>query len=435
MPRWRPWPSPTEGEFLIAKSWRALTPRGKAFLVLGVVLLIACMAFGQRDLARVSILLILLPVAAIGVVGRSHLHLVSERTIDPPRVTLGERMDATLDLRKAGALPVGLLRFEDTVPRELGRRPRFTIHTFAGDWKRQLTYPLMGLARGRYRVGPLLVRAVDPFGLAQIDRQFRASNEVLVTPEVVPLTQMGAAAGNNASGESTPQKIGLVGQDDVLVREYRDGDDVRRIHWRSTARKGEIMVRREEQAWDPSVTILLDSRESSHAGTGRTSSFEWAVSAATSIAHHLITNGYRLAMVDSEGLVPTSSAEDPYAAREAVLLAMTDEDTCAIDSLETALETNLQRQGEMLVAVLGRLSPDDVTALATARRGRTVGLAIVLDVDSFTIRGLRAEPEVIAQHEECVRQLSDAQWRVVQVKRGSSVAEAWAELERRGGGA
>lgn len=114
---------------------------------------------------------------------------------------------------------------------------------------------------------------------------------------------------------------------------------------------------------------------------------------------------------------------------------MTDEDTCAIDSLETALETNLQRQGEMLVAVLGRLSPDDVTALATARRGRTVGLAIVLDVDSFTIRGLRAEPEVIAQHEECVRQLSEAQWRVVQVKRGSSVAEAWAELERRGGGA
>ncbi|WP_420175736.1 DUF58 domain-containing protein [Luteococcus sp. OSA5] len=420
---------------MIAKSWRALTGRGRVFLLVSLVGLIACMAFGQRDLARVCLLLLLLPLAAIAVVGRSRLHLVSERTIDPPRVTLGERMDATLSLRKAGALPVGLLRFEDTVPRELGRRPRFTIHTFAGDWQRKITYPLMGLARGRYRVGPLLVRAVDPFGLAQIDRQFRATNEVLVTPEVVPLGPLGSASGNNASGESTPQKIGLVGQDDVLVREYRDGDDVRRIHWRSTARKGEIMVRREEQAWDPSVTILLDSRASSHAGTGRTASFEWAVSAVTSIAHHLLTNGFRMTMVDVEGRVPTASAEDPYAAREAVLLAMTDEDLSDVTSLETALETNLHRQGEMLVAVLGRLNPADVAALATARKGRTVGLAIVLDVDSFTIRGLRADPEVMAQHEDCVRQLTEAQWRVVQVKRGSSVAEAWAELEHRGGGA
>ncbi|MEL4504137.1 DUF58 domain-containing protein [Luteococcus sp. H138] len=419
---------------MIAKSWRVLTARGKAFLLLGLLGLIACMAMGQRDLARVCALLILLPLAAILVVGRSRLHLVSERTIDPPRVTLGERMDASLALRKAGALPVGLLRFEDTVPRELGRRPRFTIHTFAGDWKRQITYPLMGLARGRYRVGPLLVRAIDPFGLAQIDRQFRASNEVLVTPEVVPLSQLGSASGSNASGESTPQKIGLVGQDDVLVREYRDGDDVRRIHWRSTAKKGEIMVRREEQAWDPSVTVLLDSRASAHAGTGRTASFEWAVSAATSVAHHLISNGFRLVMVDSDGVVPTASAEDPFAAREAVLLAMTDEQLSEYTGLESALETNLQRQGEMLVAILGRLTPADVAALATARRGRTVGLAIVLDVDSFTIRGLRAEPEVIAQHEQCCRQLSEAQWRVVQVKRGSSVAEAWAELERRTGG-
>ncbi len=418
---------------MIAKSWRLLTARGRTLLLVGLVGTIAALSFGQRDLAWLGLLALLLPVGALVIVGRSRLHLVSERTIDPPRVTLGERMQGRLNLSKAGALPVGLLRFEDTVPRELGRRPRFTIHTLAGDWKRELTYPLMGMARGRYRVGPLLVRAVDPFGLARIDRRFRASNEVLVTPAVIPLTQLGSAAGNNASGESTPQKIGLVGQDDVLVREYRDGDDVRRIHWRSTARKGEIMVRREEQAWDPSVTVLLDSRASAHAGNGRTASFEWAISAATSIAHHLIGNGFRLVMADAEGQVPTASAEDPFAAREAVLLAMTDEALSEQTGLDGALENNLARSGEMLVAVLGRLTPDDVTALATARHGRTVGMAVILDVDSFTIRGLRAAPEVLAQHESCVRQLADAQWRVVTARRGDEVADVWAELERRGG--
>lgn len=420
---------------MIAKSWRLLTARGRTLLVAGLLGTIAAVSFGQRDLAWLGLLLFLLPLGAIVVVGRSRLHLVSERTIDPPRVTLGERMQARLAVAKAGRLAIGLLRFEDTVPRELGRRPRFTLHTMAGDWRRELTYPLMGLARGRYRVGPLLVRAVDPFGLARIDRRFRASNEVLVTPQVVPLSQLANAAGNNASGESTPQKIGLVGHDDVLVREYRDGDDVRRIHWRSTARKGEIMVRREEQAWDPSVTVLLDSRASAHAGSGRTASFEWAVSAATSIAHHLIGNGFRLVMADADGLVPTASAEDPHAAREAVLLAMTDEGLSDRDGLEAAIEANTSHSGEMLIAVLGRLTRPDVTALATARRGRTIGMAIVLDVDSFTIRGLRATPEAIAEHEACVRQLADTQWRVVQARRGDQVADAWAELERRTTGA
>lgn len=418
---------------MIAKAWRLLTGRGRALLLVGLVGVVASVVLHQRDLAWIFCLLTLLPLFALAVVGRSRLHLVSERRIEPPRVTLGERMEATLGLRKGSSLPVGLLRFEDSVPRELGRRPRFTIGTFGGDWEREMSYPLMGMARGRYRVGPLLVRAVDPFGLARIDRQFRASNEVMVTPQVVPLNNLGSTGGNNATGEASPQKIGLVGHDDVLVREYREGDDVRRIHWRSTARKGEIMVRREEQAWDPTVTILLDSRASSHAGTGRTASFEWAVSAATSIAHHLIGNGFRTTLADAEGAVPTPSSEDPFAEREAVLLAMTDEDLCEADTLDAALEGNLHRQGDMLVAVLGRLRPADVTALATARRGRTRGLAIVLDVDSFTIRGLRAERAVQEEHEACVTQLADAQWRVVTASRGTSVADAWAELERRGG--
>ena len=417
---------------MFANPWRLLTLRGKAFALLGLVVAVAAVALGQRDLAWLGVLLLLLPLAAVLVVGRSRLHLISERTIDPPRVTLGQRMQASLTLHRAGSMPVGLLRFEDAVPRELGRRPRFTLHSMGGEWERTLSYPLMGLARGRYRTGPLMVRAVDPFGLARVDRQFRASNEVLVTPRIVPINELGAASGSNASGEATPQKIGLVGHDDVLVREYRDGDDVRRIHWRSTARRNELMVRREEQAWEPSVSLLLDSRGSSHAGQGRTSSFEWAISAATSIAHHMLTSGFRLEMVDAEGQVPTTSSEDPFAAREAVLLAMTDEQPSTHETLDAAVGNNLLR-GEMMIAVLGRLNQHDVAQLAAARRGRTVGLAVILDVDSFTIRRLRAEPEVIAEHEACVRQLADSQWRVVQVKRGDSIAQAWAELDHRGG--
>ena len=66
----------------------------------------------------------------------------------------------------------------------------------------------------------------------------------------------------------------MAGEDDVIPRAYRDGDELRRVHWRSTARYGELMVRREEQRWRNRATVLLDSRSISHMGTGAGSSFE-----------------------------------------------------------------------------------------------------------------------------------------------------------------
>ena len=93
----------------------------------------------------------------------------------------------------------------------------------------------------------------------------------------------------------------MVGQDDALVREYRQGDDVRRIHWRSTARWGDLMVRREEQAWDPSASIVLDSRASAHAGRGMHNSLEWAISAAASIGIHFLDDGFGIEIYEADG--------------------------------------------------------------------------------------------------------------------------------------
>ncbi len=154
------------------------------------------------------------------------------------------------------------------MPRELGSRPRFLVDKADQSWRRVVEYPLLGRVRGRFSTGPLTVRTSDPFGLVQLDRQFVATSEVMVTPRVVPLPTIRATGGAGSTGEARPHRIGVVGQDDVLVREYRQGDDVRRIHWRSTARWGDLMVRREEQAWDPSASIMLDSRAAAHAGRG-----------------------------------------------------------------------------------------------------------------------------------------------------------------------
>ncbi len=412
--------------------WRVLTSRGRGLIALGVIGIAAGMASDQRDVGWIGLLLLLTPIIAAVVVSRAHLHLICDRTVIPARVTLGGRMETRLRVRKQGRLPVGMLRFEERVPQQLGHRPRFSARAFTGEWDRQVTYPLDGLVRGRYRVGPLLVRAVDPFGLAQVDRRFRASNDVMVTPEIVPLGVLASASALGTSGESSPQRVGLIGTDDVMVREYRLGDDVRRIHWRSTAHKGELMVRREEQAWEPSVTLILDSREEAHGGTGRDSSFEWAVSAVASIAYHMIDAGFRVTVVDANGVLAECHTEDPFEAREAVLVALTAEHLYAQPDLRAALAaTDRVQRGEMAIAVLGRLTRTDLDALANLRHGRRQGIALLLDADSF---GSVTPPDAVAAHlSHSADVLSGQHWRVVTVAHGTSVADAWRAIEHVGG--
>ncbi|WP_284548197.1 DUF58 domain-containing protein [Aestuariimicrobium sp. T2.26MG-19.2B] len=413
---------------------RMLTSRGWTLVILGAIVTVAAMLFGQNDLLWLGLLLIALPAVAMVMVGRSRMSLAVERRLNPARAPLGERLRGSLTLTKRGSLPLGLLQFEEAIPRQLGRRPRFTVHRFAGEWSRQVNYPLEGLERGRYQVGPLLVRATDPFGLAKMDRRFASTRETMITPRIVPLSSMGSATGQGQSGDSTPQRIGLVGADDVLVREYRAGDDVRRIHWRSTARRDELMVRREEQAWDPSVSVLLDNRSSAHAGMGQDSSFEWAVSAAASVAMHMISSGYRLSILDTEGPLVDADTLTPDELRESVALTLTD---VTMTSHNTSLATMVRaatghQTGEVLIAITGRLSRDDVHALVAMRSHRAQGLAMVLDVDTFTARRFRGDESLAGEHEAAIDLLRRHAWRVVEVTGTTTIDEAWRSLDRVG---
>jgi uncharacterized protein (DUF58 family) len=87
----------------------------------------------------------------------------------------------------------------------------------------------------------------------------------------------------------------------VLVRPYRIGDELRRVHWRSTARYDELMVRLEERPWRGGTTLLLDRRDCAHRGRGAGSSLEYAISVAASVYAHLLARGEPVAMVAEDG--------------------------------------------------------------------------------------------------------------------------------------
>jgi len=429
--------------------WVLMTLRGKVTFVVGAVLAAVSVLFGQRDALLLGLLLLFLPLAAAVFVDRTRLKLSCERKVAPGRAAIGEQMTGTLALDRHGKLPVGVLRFEDQVPPALGPRPRFTLQNLAAEWSREVSYTLTGSQRGRFRTGPLLVRVSDPFGMAALDRRFNATSEVMVTPRIVPLDSMGNAGGTGSTGEARPQRLGLSGQDDILVREYVRGDDVRRIHWRSTARHGELMVRQEEQAWDPSATVLLDSREQAHRGSGPRGSFEWAVSLTASLAVHFLTEGYAITLFGADGPLADPQLGDlgKATSRREAIAQLTDVTLADSTDLSRAAEATLRGVGsQMTIAVLGLMSSADAAQLVEMHRNQAYAMAWVLDVDGWadTADGAdrpetagrtgadRTPAAVLADHDRAVALLQDAGWRVVRVTSEMTVDDAWVRMSRMG---
>ena len=343
-------------------------------------------------------------------------------------------MTAHLDLARRDGCRPAILLLEETVPRELGSRPRFLVDQFDLRWRRVVEYPLLGLVRGRYTIGPLTVRTTDPFGLAQLDRRFVATTRGDGHARVVPLPTIRTLRGSGQTGEARPHRIGLVGQDDVLVREYRQGDDVRRIHWRSTARLRRAHGAPRGAGLGSQRHLFLDTRPGAHAGRGMHNSFEWAVSAAASIGIHFLDDGFSIEIYEADGplRISGSMGQHSSASAELVISRLTDLGP-RHPSLHYAVESAaIDRAGQLVIAVMGRMTAADANALLRLRRNRAQGLAIMLDVDTFADQP--GSDQQRAQHELAAEILRDNQWRVIEVPRGMGVAEAWAALEQMSGG-
>jgi uncharacterized protein (DUF58 family) len=255
-------------------------------------------------------------------------------------------------------------------------------------------------------VGPLRVRVADSFGLVSITRAFTSSSVLTVTPRIIPLARPPVGGYWLGDSEHGRRSIAASGEDDVAPRAYRTGDSLHRVHWRSTARYGELMVRREEQYWRNTASLFLDSRRVSYSSD----LFELAVSAAASIGVHLAGEGFEARFVTAEGEVPRQGTF-----RDTLL------DTLAVlrpsraVSLEAGVKALAAGDGQF-IAVLGELPPAQARELAAARRGTTPAVALVLAEEG---RGTDA-----------ARVLTAAGWRVAVVPDEVRLAAAWQEMYR-----
>ena len=412
-----------------------LTARGRGVLAAGLAATGCALLLGQRDLLRIGVLLALVPLITVVVLGRSRYRLACSRNVTPVRVAVREPAKVVLEVSNASTSRCGLVLAEEQVPFGLGARPRFVLPGLEPGERRAISYPVRSDVRGRFAIGPLSLTLTDPFGMAEHRRSFTSRDMLVVTPPVVRLPPVSLTGDWTGSGDTRPRALSGGGEDDVTTREYHQGDDLRRVHWRSTARRGELMVRREEQPWQSRATLVLDRRRSAYTGQGAASSFEWAVSAVASVAAHLVERGYAVRLVDGSGDIEhaaTPWAHDTRDRGDAAASAVLD----ALATVEPAGSVELQRAvraashaatGGLVVAVLGTIDEADATLLAPLNQPGTSCLALL--APPADVRSAPSGPGAERGTSQTAQaRLRAAGWDVVPCAPGEPLDTSWARV-------
>lgn len=278
-----------------------VTRRGWWFVGAGGVAFVAAYAGGRPQLLFVACLLLALPLIALAMVALRRPRLRARRGFAPRVVAAGSVTTVSVVVSNAApgrSLPAA---WWDRLPWHPWATPPGSMPSlqargprFARGNATTVLYDLAPPRRGIVPVGPLTVEVTDAFGLATCRSVVGEPELLTVTPEVVPLADSGLSVPAGDGESRLVQRRATGDEDDAMTREYRHGDAMRRVHWRASARSGDLMVRQEEQRSFPEARILVDTTRAGYhdVDRGESDAFEWVVRMLASVAVHLRRTGF-----------------------------------------------------------------------------------------------------------------------------------------------
>jgi uncharacterized protein (DUF58 family) len=320
---------------------------------------------------------------ALFVVGRAPLTYLGERWLAPARVGVGAVAEARLRFTNTGSRPTTATAVATDLidPPSRGLTSGGCVVPPLGPGAMaEARYDLPTGRRGAVTVGPLVLSVGDPFGLAERRLPMAGPARLAVHPRIHPVLALPASSTRETRlGTARPVRAPR-GDDFFALRKYEVGDDLRRVHWRSTARAGDLMLRQDERRVGEVATVLLDTRGGAHRGD----TFERALEVAASVAAALFEDGRRLRFLTTGGFdveldggrarAPGSHADGRWAA---VLehLAVVTPDAGGTDRLALAVQSIRHRPSGPLAAILADSPPAELAALAAL--APRLGLVVV----------------------------------------------------------
>lgn len=274
-----------------------LTRQGWVCLSVGVAFIAAGRVLGARELFALGAVMLVLVVACGVYVYLRKIRIDITRELHPPRVFAGtpSRVDLRVENRSRTATPV--LGLRDAVSGTRGAS--LLVAPLSPGGVVRAAYRLPTDRRGVLEIGPLRASMEDPFGMARVWMQASGVSELTVYPQIDEIPPVPQTTGNDPmAGAEHPNALGRSGDDFYALRPYVLGDDLRRVHWPSTARHDDLMVRQDELPWQGRATVFLDARST----TVAPEALELAVSAAASIVNASTRRQDLVRLVTSDGI-------------------------------------------------------------------------------------------------------------------------------------
>ncbi len=346
------------------------TGRGWAALGASAALGLLWIGFGERELLVLGLFFAGATLGGVFFVRSVAPRLSIERRVSPAQVHEGDRAIVEVIIR--AHRPVRNLAIEDEVG-GLGAA-RFAAAAVDPDVPLTARYEVLARPRGIYRVGPAEAVVNDPLGLAEARAAIGRADRLLVYPAVEDLDGYPVVRGHDPNVQTAkPAYHQLGGEDFFTLREYRPGDDLRRVHWPSTAKRDELLIRQLEVPWQSRALVVLDHRARAFRNP---EAFEHAVRGAASALRHLYRAGFSPALWTLDGAAPARSRDMYGAAMEklATVALVSDVD---LHSMVVRMRRRAAGGGA-LVMVTGTPDEDDLAAFRSLTRdfNRTVVLAV-----------------------------------------------------------
>ena len=394
-----------------------LTDRGRSLLALGGLTYLGAWGFGARPLYPVALGLVLAVAAAAIWVRVLRRPMGLRRSLGAGEHLAGDDVPVRLMLDVEGRLPPATLSVRERVAkfeeREVPLRRDGT--RLAG------SYVLGNVPRGRYPIESSCVVIEDPFGLERIDLDLSRPESLLVYPRLVDIERLFSDAGAQTPGGRRLLLRRLTGFELHSVREYEQGESLRRVHWPSTARRGELMVKELEDAPRDEAAVLLDADRTTVVGTAPDSTFEVQVQIAGSLVRAQARRGRRTSLLVNSRARTYQRVHslDGDWQRALELLAAIEPDGHTPASTFLADEAGPAARALELTVVTATLAPRLVDRLLQRMLSHHAAALVYVEPTSFAGAGARPDPQATAQ----LVRLGRAGIPVAVVRQGDDLAE------------